>query len=101
MQNSKLNKYLVTPESKVKYRKQCLKQKNILYENDSVQIGCKLLPFYDFYTSRNYLQLQVFIGNKTNHRLQAFKVAYKGTRNLELFVEEKNPKFIPENTQFK
>lgn len=97
----KLNKYLPTAESRLKFRKQCLKSKNILFENDCLQIGCKVLPFYDFYSSKNYLQVQLFIGNKTARRLQAFKIAYKGTENLELFIEEKNPKFIPENTQFK
>lgn len=98
---SKISKHLPTPESKFKYRKQCLKPKNILFENDSLQLGCKVLPFYDFYSSKNYLQLQLFIGNKTSRRLQSFRISYKATSNLELFVEEKNPKFIPENTQFK
>lgn len=92
--NSKFNKLIASPEARLKFKKQCLKIKNILFENDSVQIGCKILPFYDFYSSRNYLQMQIFIGNKTNKKIQRFSVQYRGTANLELFVEEKS-KSIP------
>ncbi len=47
--NSKFNKLIDSPEAHLKYKKQCLKNKNILFENDSVQIGCKIIPFYDFF----------------------------------------------------
>jgi hypothetical protein len=84
--NSKFNKLIVSPEARLKYKKQCLKNKNILFENDSVQIGSKIMPFYDFYTSKNYLQMQIFIGNKTQRKLQRFNLHYKGTANLELHI---------------
>lgn len=80
--NSKLNKLIGTPDGRFKYKKQCLKVKNILFENDSVQIGCKILPFYDFYSSRNYLLMQIFVGNKTNKKFTRFNIHYKGTPNL-------------------
>ena len=83
--NSKFNKLVGSPEARLKYKKQCLKSKNILFENDSLQIGCKILPFYDFYSSKNFLQMQVFIGNKTNKKLQRFNIQYRGTANLELY----------------
>lgn len=92
--NSKFNKLVGTPEARLKYKKQCLKVKNILFENDSVQIGCKILPFYDFYASRNYLLMQIFIGNKTSRRLQRFSTQYRGTSNLELYLEERT-RMIP------
>ena len=84
--NSKFNKLVGSPEARLKYKKQCLKSKNILFENDSLQIGCKILSFYDFYSSKNYLQMQIFIGNKTNKKLQRFNIHYRGTSNLELYV---------------
>ena len=80
--NSKFNKLIGSPEARLKYKKQCLKNKNILFENDSVQIGCKIIHFYDFFTSKNYLQMQMFIGNKTNKKLQRFNIKYRGTSNL-------------------
>lgn len=80
--NSKFNKLICSPDARLKYKKQCLKNKNILFENDSIQIGSKILPFYDFYASKNYLQMQIFIGNKTNKKLQRFNLQYKGTSNL-------------------
>ena len=66
MNNQTLQKHLPTLDSKLKYKKQCLKVKNILFENEQLQIGCKILPLYDFYSSRNYLQINLFIGNKTD-----------------------------------
>lgn len=98
--NSKLNKLVSSPEARLKFRKQCLKPKNILFENDSLQIGCKVSSFYDFYSSRNYLHMQIFIGNKTHRKIHNFTLHYKGTRNLELFLEEKTHA-IPESAQFK
>ena len=80
--NVKANKYLHSSELKLKYKKQCLKTKNILYENDCVQIGCKFLPFYDFYSSKNFVQMQIFVGNKTQKKIQNFTIHYKGTSNL-------------------
>lgn len=92
--NSKFNKFIGSAEARLKYKKQCLKNKNILFENDSVQIGCKILGFYDFYSSKNFLQMQIFIGNKTNKKMQRFSIQYRGTPNLELYLEERN-KIIP------
>lgn len=80
--NSKFNKLIGSSDAKLKYKKQCIKNKNILFENDSIQIGSKILPFYDFYASKNYLQIQIFIGNKTNKKLQRFNIQYRGTSNL-------------------
>ena len=84
----------------MKFRKQCLKAKNILFENENLQIACKVSSFYDFYSSRNYLQMQMFIGNKSQKKIHNFSLHYKGTRNLELFVEQK-PCTIGECAQFK
>jgi hypothetical protein len=44
--------------------------------------------------------MQIFIGNKTNKKLQRFNIHFRGTPNIELFIEEKN-KIIPENSQYK
>ena len=59
-----------------------MKGKNILYENDCIQIGCKLTGFYDFYSSKNFIQMQIFVGNKTQKKIQNFNIHYKGTSNL-------------------
>ena len=85
-QNLKANKYLPSAEAKIKYKKQSLKPKNILFENESIQIGCKVTPFYDFYSSKNFLMIQIFVGNKTQKKIQNFSIHYKGTPNLELYL---------------
>jgi len=36
------NKYLPNQENRKKFKRQCLKVKNILEENDSIQIGSKI-----------------------------------------------------------
>jgi hypothetical protein len=69
MNYSKFQKYVGQGEIKQKFKKQCLKQKNILFENEQMQIGCKISPLYDFYASENYLQINLFIGNKTDRPL--------------------------------
>ena len=43
-QNLKASKYLPSGEAKIKYKKQSLKPKNILFENETIQIGCKVSP---------------------------------------------------------
>jgi hypothetical protein len=93
-------KYITNTDQRQKFKKQCLKNKNILFENDQLQIGCKIIPLYDFYSSFNYLQINLFVGNKTDKALDNFKVDFRGTNNLELFVEEKN-RSIKERTQYK
>ena len=80
--HSKFNNFVNSQEAKLRFRKQCLKQKNILFENDKLQIASKTSVFYDFYSSRNYLQMQIFIGNKTPKKIHNFSIHYKGTRNL-------------------
>ena len=45
-----------------------LKQRGILYEDDIVQIGCKLE------TRSNLARLGMFYGNKTNNNLSQFQV---------------------------
>lgn len=84
--HGKLDKLVVSRESKCRFKKQSLKAKNVLFENDHVQLATKVLPFYDFYTSSYYVQLQVFVGNKTDRKLSGFVLAYRGTNNLELFI---------------
>ena len=59
-------KYITQSEPKNKFKKQCLKNKNILFENEHLQIGCKISPLYDIYSSTNYLHISLFIGNKTD-----------------------------------
>lgn len=77
-----IQKHLNTLELRSKYKKQCLKVKNILFENDQLQIGCKVNPFYDFYSSTNYLQLNFFIGNKTDRPIDHFSLDFRATSNL-------------------
>lgn len=100
MSANNFQKYVTNADQRQKFKKQCLKGKNILYENDQLQIGCKIIPLYDFYSSSNYLQINLFIGNKTDKTLDNFRVDFRGTNNLELFIEEKN-RTIKDRTQYK
>lgn len=61
---NKFQKFVPQGEARHKLKKQCLKNKNILYENEQIQIGCKVTALYDFYSSENHLQINIFIGNK-------------------------------------
>ena len=93
-------KYLGATEQKQKHKKQCLRQKNILLENEQLQIGCKIIPLYDFYSSTHYLQINLFIGNKTDRPMDSFQLDFRGTPNVELFVEDKT-RTVKERTQYK
>lgn len=93
-------KYLTLPEQRLRFKKHALKNKNILFENEHLQIGCKVTPLYDFYSSTNYLQLNLFIGNKTDRNIPTFSLDFKGTNSLQLYVEEKS-RAIKERTQYK
>lgn len=95
-----LQKYLSVGDSRSRFKKMCFKPKNILFENEQIQIGCKVQPLYDIYSSTNHLQIGLFIGNKTEKPIESFKLEFKGTPNLSLFVEEKN-RSIRERTQYK
>ena len=95
-----LQKYLPSSSHKSKYKKQCLRQKNILFQNDQLQLSCKIISIYDFYSSSNYLQINLFIGNKTTQPIDLFRIEFRGTNNLEMFVEEKN-RSVRERTQYK
>jgi hypothetical protein len=44
--------------------------------------------------------MQMFVGNKTSKKIQSVNLHYKGTPNMELYVEKK-AQMIPENTQYK
>ncbi len=67
-------KYLPSPENRKKFKRQCLKVKNILEENESIQIGCKIEKLYDFYTSKNFVQVNIFIGNKMSKPIERYSI---------------------------
>ena len=66
MKHPLLLRQLSSHEARSKFKKQCLRGKNILFENEQLQVGCKIHSFYDFYSSQNYLQINLFVGNKTD-----------------------------------
>jgi Fe-S cluster biosynthesis and repair protein YggX len=100
MNSLHFQKYLAVGDSRVRFKKMCLKSKNILFENEQIQIGCKIQPLYDIYSSTNHLLISLFVGNKTGKSIDSFQLEFKGTPNLALFVEEKN-RSIRERTQYK
>lgn len=93
-------KYVTTPEGRTKFKKQCLRRKNILFENEQVQLGCKVTPLYDFYSSQHYALINLFVGNKTNQPIQDFSLKLRGSPNLKVWVEEK-AREVREHTQHK
>ena len=95
-----MRKTLDTEEKRNKYRLSVLKAKSILFENDSLQIGLKSSLIYDFYSSKYYLQLAVFFGNKTNKPIKDFQIEYKGNSSLEMWMEDRS-KVIKEHSQYK
>lgn len=79
-------KHLPQSELRSRFKKQCLKPKNILFENEHLQIGCKVGPLYDLYSSSNYLHISLFIGNKSDKPLDSFRLDFRGTSNLEVYL---------------
>lgn len=65
-----------------------------------MQIGCKIIPLYDFCSSEHHLQINLFVGNKTDSIIDRFTIDYRGTNNLQVYLEP-NKKIIKEMTQFK
>lgn len=71
-----------TEDKRTKYKLSVLKPKSILFENEGLQIGLKHSLIYDFYSSKYYLQLSVFFGNKSNKSIKDFQIEYKGNPEL-------------------
>jgi len=82
MAYNKFQKHVNGAEPRQKFKKQCLKSKNIIFESEQIQIGCKVQNIYDFYSSSNYLQINMFIGNKLDKSIDHFKLDFKTTSNL-------------------
>lgn len=68
--SERIRKTLDTEEKRNKYKISVLKPKSILFENELLQIGIKSSLIYDFYSSKYYLQLSVFFGNKSNKAIK-------------------------------
>lgn len=77
-----------------------MKSKCILFENQIIQIGLKSSIIYDFYSSKYFVQLILFFGNKTDQAIRDFEIEYKGNKNIEMWIEER-PKIIKEQSQYK
>ena len=61
-----------------KLKHSCLKNKCPLFEIESLQIGVISSTFFDFASSRTYLRLIVYYGNKTNEKVTEFSVDFSG-----------------------
>lgn len=61
-----------------RFKLSSIKDKSTLFEVSYLQIGCKTQLFYDVKSSKNYLKIDLFFGNKTNEPLTDFEVEYIG-----------------------
>ena len=66
--------FLDSDDKKQRYKLNSLKSKCILFENQLLQIGMKSSTLYDFYSSRYYLQIVMFFGNKTDQPIKDFEL---------------------------
>ncbi len=71
-----------------KFKLSCLKNKCCLFEIQSLQIGIISSIFYDIVSSKNYVKLSIFYGNKTNNYVHEFQVDYTGdySKNLQNLI---------------
>lgn len=61
-----------------KFKISCLKNKCSLYEIPNLQIGVISSIFYDIVSSKNYVKLSIFYGNKSRNHVHEFNVDYTG-----------------------
>jgi len=55
-----------------RFKISCLKEKSALFEVSYLQIGVKSGIFYDVQSSKNYLKLDLYFGNKMDYKLSYF-----------------------------
>lgn len=66
------------PSNLRKFKQSCLKQKCPLYEISQLQVGILSSIFFDISSSKNYLKLGVYYGNRTKYDFEHFSVEYTG-----------------------
>lgn len=68
-----------------KFKISCLKNKSPLYEIPNLQIGIISSIFFDIVSSKNYIKLSIFYGNKSRNKLEDFRVDYTGDYSKIIF----------------
>ena len=61
-----------------KFKQACLKNKCPLYENAGFQVGVLSSVFFDIPSSKNYLKMALYYGNKSKYGFEHFSVEYTG-----------------------
>ena len=65
-----------------RFKISCLKEKNALFEVSYLQIGMKSGMFYDIQSSKNYLKIDLYFGNRMDYKLSCFQVDYDGDESI-------------------
>ena len=70
--------YLRDSSNLRKFKQACLKTKCPLFEIPNLQIGVVTSTFFDIPSSKNFLKMSLFYGNKSKYGFEHFSVDYTG-----------------------
>lgn len=70
-----------------KFKQACLKNKCPLYEIPQLQVGMLSSNFFDIPSSKNFLKIGLFYGNKTKFDFEHFSVEYTGDYSKEILIK--------------
>jgi len=74
------------PSNLRKFKQACLKNKCPLYEIQNLQVGVVTSSFFDIPSSKNFLKMAIFYGNKTKYAYDYFSVEYTGDYSFYLYL---------------
>ena len=62
-----------------------------MFENEHIQIGYKSQAVYEnIHNFQNFIELNLFIGNKTNDVIKDFQIEYKADKNQLLYASPRS-----------
>lgn len=89
----------LSDESLTKFKKCCLCQKQLLFENGSIQIGT--VTSTQTLDSDTYIRLSIFIGNMKDAAFQSFNIQYFFLKDLTISLKEHASRILPPKSQIK
>jgi hypothetical protein len=66
------------PSNMRKFKQACLKNKCPLFETPGFQVGVLTSTFFDIPSSKNFVKMAIYYGNKSKYALEQFSVEYTG-----------------------
>lgn len=89
----------LSEDSLLRFKRCCLFQKHVLFDNGTLQIGT--VSSYCTSEYNEYLRLSLFIGNMKETLIESISMNYFFLKDLNISIKQKLPDFIANKTQIK